>query len=235
MLNGWRANFGYSRLFIGQSRLQGNPRACKEIAQKSAFRYACPSSSRPSGSAARQPLGRPSAVHFALSGLKRTRNSQRGQEEFPRNKCRRRTKLGMGVRWLWGALSVLVLWTVLDRETVIEKDIRAFELRSVEIMDTTGLSLLPSGWHPSLPAKCADHGGKQGPCPLGFCKGCPCSDTGCTLRHGLGPGLPFRRKFCHSACRSRQKEGMLKGTKEIFVKQFHRIRANLTMSVRSLE
>jgi hypothetical protein len=96
---------------------------------------------------------------------------------------------GMGVRWLWGALSVLVLWTVLDRETVIEKDIRAFELRSVEIMDTTGLSLLPSGWHPSLPARCADHGGKQGPCPLGFCKGCPCSATGCTLRHGLGPGL----------------------------------------------
>ena len=111
--------------------------------------------------------------------------------EFPKGPGRipRITSAAMGVRWLWGALSVLVLWTVLDRETVIEKDIRAFELRSVEIMDTTGLSLLPSGWHPSLPAKCADHGGKQGPCPLGFCKGCPCSATGCTLRHGLGPGL----------------------------------------------
>ncbi len=32
-----------------------------------------------------------------------------------------------------------VLWTVWDRETVIEKNIRAFELLSREIMDTTAL------------------------------------------------------------------------------------------------
>ncbi len=63
------------------------------------------------------------------------------------------------MRWLLGALRVLVLWTVWDRETVIEKNIHAFELRSLYNMDTTGLPLLPSG------------------------------ATGFTRKHGLGLGL----------------------------------------------
>ena len=82
-LNGWRAVFGYGRLFIGQSRLHGNQRARREIAQRTAFRSPWRADSRPSGWAARRVLGRPSAVHFALSGL-RAENSQRGLAEFPR-------------------------------------------------------------------------------------------------------------------------------------------------------
>jgi hypothetical protein len=63
------------------------------------------------------------------------------------------------MRWLLGAASFF--WDCLDRPTVIEKNIRAVEHFSLAIMHTTGLSFLLSGWHPSFPAKCGDHGGKQ--------------------------------------------------------------------------
>ena len=77
-------------------------------------------------------------------------------------------KAGMGLRWWLGAFCVLVLWTAWDRDTVAEKNIKAFELRELNLMDPTGLSLLANGWHESLPAKCSEHGGKKGPCSLGF-------------------------------------------------------------------
>ena len=95
----------------------------------------------------------------------------------------------MGLRWWLGAFCVLVLWTAWDRDTVAEKNIKAFELRELKLMDSTGLSLLANGWHKSKPGKCSDHGGKRGPCSLGFCRGCPCADDDCAEKHGLGRGL----------------------------------------------
>ena len=149
-----------------------------------AFRSPCPAGSRPSGCAARRVAGRPSAVHFAPSGL-RAENSQRGQGEFPQ----KQDKAGMGLRWWLGAFCVLVLWTAWDRDTVAEKNINAFELCELKLMEPTGLSLLANGWHKSKPGKCSEHGGKKAPCSLGFCKGCPCGTDGCGEKHGFGRGL----------------------------------------------
>jgi hypothetical protein len=95
----------------------------------------------------------------------------------------------MGLLWWLGALCVLVLSTLWGGETVVEKNIRKFEVSSLEGMDLTGLSLLSNGWHESLPTKCAAHGAKKGPCGLGFCKGCPCGDNGCAEKQGLGRGM----------------------------------------------
>ncbi len=67
-----------------------------------------------------------------------------------------------------GAFCVLVLSTLWGGETVVEKNIRKFEVSSLEVMDLTGLSLLGNGWHELLPTKCAAHGAKRGPCGLGF-------------------------------------------------------------------
>ncbi len=72
---------------------------------------------------------------------------------------------------------------------MLEKEIHSIELRSLEIMDVTGLSLLSNGWNELLPGKCADHGGKTVRCGLGFCKGCPCCDNGCAEKQGLGRGM----------------------------------------------
>ena len=150
----------------------------------------CVQISMPCGFKAERPCGAalvraPGAVHFAPSGLKRAENSQRGQGEFPQ----KQDKAGMGLRWWLGAFCVLVLWTAWDRDTVAEKNIKAFELRELKLMDSTGLSLLANGWHKSKPGKCSDHGGKRGPCSLGFCRGCPCADDDCAEKHGLGRGL----------------------------------------------
>ena len=95
----------------------------------------------------------------------------------------------MGLRWWLGAFCVLVLWTAWDRDTVAEKNINAFELCELKLMEPTGLSLLANGWHKSKPGKCSEHGGKKAPCSLGFCKGCPCGTDGCGEKHGFGRGL----------------------------------------------
>ena len=58
--------------------------------------------------------------------LCRPENSQRGQAKFPRR-----------AGWL-GAFCVLVLWTAWDRDTVADKNIKAFELRELKLMDPTG-------------------------------------------------------------------------------------------------
>ncbi len=55
----------------------------------------------------------------------------------------------------------------------------------------------------------------------------PFDATGCTAKHALGSGQLLRR------VPNRKKKGVWKGTKEIFVKRFHRIRAKLRISVRS--
>ncbi len=85
----------------------------------------------------------------------------------------------MGLRWWLGALCVRILSTRWGGDTVLEKEIHSIELRSLEIMDVTGLSLLSNGWHESLPAKCADHGGKRGedPAVSAFAKDVPAANT----------------------------------------------------------
>ncbi len=54
----------------------------------------------------------------------------------------------------WEVRPCFVDWW--DRETVIEKNIRAFEFLFSGRYGHHGTSLLPSGWHPSFPARCAD-------------------------------------------------------------------------------
>ncbi len=142
LLNDWRPNCGYTGLLSGQSGLWRNPRARKEKHQERrsdlhALRVQGRAAVRRSGG-----QGARSAVHFAPSGLP-AENSQRGQSKFPR----KQDKAEMGLRWWLGAFCVLVLWTAWDRDTVAEKNIKAFDLRELKLMDPTGLSLLANGWH----------------------------------------------------------------------------------------
>ncbi len=73
---------------------------------------------------------------FVRAGLKRSRNSQRGQGQFPRKQAP--PKFAMGLLWWLGALCVLVLSTLWVGETVVEKKIRKFEVSYLEVMGLTG-------------------------------------------------------------------------------------------------
>jgi hypothetical protein len=135
---------------------------------------------------------------FALCGS-RSRNSQRGQGEFRRKQTLRAT--GLVLRWWLGVVCVLVLSTLWGGDTVLEKGMRSIVFVSLEIMEVGGPSLLSNGWHESFPAKCPEHGGKRGPCGLGFCKGYPCgenTDWGEVWESTLLQRAPSRREFAVS-------------------------------------
>ncbi len=80
-------------------------------------------------------LSKPSAERLcgaAARGAPKHRVVAAGQGEFPQKQAPAQSWDGPAVvHWWLGELCVLVLWTVWDRETVIAKNIRAFELRSL--------------------------------------------------------------------------------------------------------